>query len=257
VTSARKSTKQPNDTSETLLSDGSTSATNRFAGRLRLGSIDELLAHELAADKVATNERVSHQQGSKAATAHSQPTASQASHLGASHLGASHPEASQLGTGHPETGHPQIESAADSASSIRALENSNSLALSPPSENAMEDYYQLQDRLLLLTVVFTALVFPFAWLFYSLQIALNYLLGACAGVVYLRMLARNVSTLGRDQKKNSSGGRLAVFVGVMIVALRWEQLAVIPVFLGFLTYKVAIIVFVLWTSTRPEALSSD
>lgn len=126
------------------------------------------------------------------------------------------------------------------------------LELLPPSESSMEDYNQLQAKLFGLTLAFTVFIFPFVWGFYSLQIALDYSLGACAGVVYLRMLSRNVSALGRNQKKNSSVGRLAVFAGVMIVALRWDQLDVVPVFLGFLTYKAAIIAFVLWTSFLPE-----
>lgn len=127
--------------------------------------------------------------------------------------------------------------------------------LLPPSEGSMQDFYHLQQNLLGLTVVFGALIFPFVWGFYSLPIALDYTLGACAGVVYLKMLGKNVSTIGR-QKKNSSAGRLAVFAGVMIVALRWEQVEVIPVFLGFLTYKAAIIAFVLWTSMRPTSVKS-
>ena len=126
-----------------------------------------------------------------------------------------------------------------------------SISLPPPSEVAMQDYDRLQQNLLILTIVFGAIIFPFVWGFYSLQIALDYILGACGGVVYLRMLGRNVSRIGR-QNKNSSASRLAVFAGLMIVALRWDQVEVIPVFLGFLTYKAAIIAFVLWTSVGPQ-----
>ena len=133
---------------------------------------------------------------------------------------------------------------------------SESISLPPPSEVAMQDYDRLQQNLLILTLVFGAVIFPFVWGFYSLQIALDYILGACGGVVYLRMLGRNVSRIGR-QNKNSSAGRLAVFAGLMVVALRWDQLEVIPVFLGFLTYKAAIIAFVLWTSVRPQSVNSQ
>ena len=135
----------------------------------------------------------------------------------------------------------------------RQAENSES-ALLPPSEASMQDYYELQHKLLGLTVAFGAVIFPFIWGFYSLQIALDYVLGACGGIVYLRMLGRSVSTIGRQtgRQKNSNAGRLAVFAALMIVALRWEQLDVIPVFLGFLTYKAAIIGFVLWTSFKPQ-----
>ena len=126
-----------------------------------------------------------------------------------------------------------------------------SAPLPPPSEASMQDYYQLQQNLLGLTVAFGAVIFPFVWGFYSLQIALDYILGACAGVDYLRMLGRNVSKIGR-QKKNSSVGRLAVFAAIMLVSLRRDQLDVIHVCLGFLTYKAAIIAFVLWTSVMPQ-----
>jgi ATP synthase protein I len=149
----------------------------------------------------------------------------------------------------------QVESDQDQSSQngqSQSQSQSQEISLSPPSEASMQDYYQLQQNLLGLTVAFTAAIFPFVWGFYSLQIALDYILGACAGIVYLRMLGKNVSAIGR-QKKNSSAGRLAVFAGVMIVAMRWQQLEVIPVFLGFLTYKAALIAFVLWTSVKPQA----
>ncbi|MGB3294216.1 MAG: ATP synthase subunit I [Phormidesmis sp.] len=138
-----------------------------------------------------------------------------------------------------------------SAGDSRENPSGEDILLLPPSEASMQDYDQLQQNLLGLTVAFGVVIFPFIWGFYSWQIALDYILGACGGIVYLRMLGRDVSKIGR-QKKNSSAGRLAVFAGMMIVALRWDQLEVIPVFLGFLTYKVAIIAFVLWTSTRPQ-----
>ena len=124
------------------------------------------------------------------------------------------------------------------------------IVLPPPSETAMEDYYKLQQDLLQLTIAFSLVIFGFVWYFYSLNIALNYLLGACTGVVYLRMLARSVGKIGRSAPKSSSG-RLAILIGVLVVATQWNQLAVLPVFLGFLTYKAALITFVLWTYAIP------
>ena len=125
------------------------------------------------------------------------------------------------------------------------------IVLPPPSETAMEDYYKLQQDLLQLTIAFSLVIFGFVWYFYSLNIALNYLLGACTGVVYLRMLARSVGQIGRSAPKSSSG-RLAILIGVLVVATQWNQLAVLPVFLGFLTYKAALITFVLWTYALPQ-----
>lgn len=129
----------------------------------------------------------------------------------------------------------------------------------PPSETSMQDYYQLQLDLLRLTVVFGAVIFPCVWFAYSPNTALNYLLGAITGIVYLRMLARSVGKIGREAPPNSGGansGRLAILIGVLVAATQWEQLSVLPVFLGFLTYKAALIAFVLWTSVMPASGSS-
>jgi ATP synthase protein I len=121
----------------------------------------------------------------------------------------------------------------------------------PASDNSMSEFYQLRQELLTSTLILTGLIFGPVWYFYSLNIALNYLLGACTGVVYLRMLARNVERLGTE-KQQLGKTQIAVFVGVMIFATQWEQLHVLPVFLGFLTFKAAIIVYTLRTAVMPR-----
>jgi ATP synthase protein I len=128
--------------------------------------------------------------------------------------------------------------------------------LPPASETSMQEYYQLQQDLLKLTLVFTVVIFSAVWSTYSLNTALNYVVGSVTGIVYFRMLAKSVSSIGRAQQKPSSG-RLAIFIGVMIVATKWQQLSVLPVFLGFLTYKAALISFVLWTAVMPEKASDS
>ena len=115
----------------------------------------------------------------------------------------------------------------------------------------MSDYYRLQKQLLITTVVFTAVVFVSVWIGYSLHIALNYLIGACTGVLYLRMLSRNVERLGHSSR-GVSGGRLALVAGLILVASQWNQLEIMPVFLGFLTYKAALIGYTLWTAIPSE-----
>ena len=123
--------------------------------------------------------------------------------------------------------------------------------LPPPVDAAMGEYYRLQQNLLICTVAFSAVIFFCVWLAYSLPVALNYLIGACGGVVYLRMLARNVANLGRGQQRVGSG-RLAIVVGLILVASQWQQLEIMPVFLGFLTYKAALIAYTLWTAVLPS-----
>jgi len=143
-----------------------------------------------------------------------------------------------------------VELAADQAN-LEPAQAGFVTSLQPPSESSMQEYYKLQQDLLGLTVAFSIVIFACVWWAYSLNTALNYLLGASTGVVYLRMLAKSVGNIGREAPKSSSG-RLAILIGVLIVATQWQQLSVLPVFLGFLTYKGALITFVLWTAVLPK-----
>ena len=134
-----------------------------------------------------------------------------------------------------------------------ALTAEESPSLEEPSaivDDSMSEYYQLKQNLLLVTLGLTAFIFVSVWIAYSLDTALNYLLGACVGVVYLGMLAREVEKIG-SQKKGVGSTRLALIAGVIIVATQQQQLQIIPIFLGFLTYKAAIILYVVQTTLMP------
>jgi ATP synthase protein I len=128
----------------------------------------------------------------------------------------------------------------------------NSLPVEP--SDSMQEYYQLQMELLVTTVVLSGIIVVFVWYFYSLSIALNYLLGACTGVVYLKVLARNVRQFGRE-KSQIGKSQLVIFVGLIIFATQLKQLQVLPIFLGFLTYKGALIVYMLRTLMPPNSVS--
>ncbi|MCG6133212.1 MULTISPECIES: ATP synthase subunit I [unclassified Anabaena] len=112
-----------------------------------------------------------------------------------------------------------------------------------PVSSSMQEFYQLYQELLVITLALTGIVFISVWIAYSLNIALNYLLGACAGVLYLRMLAKDVERLGRE-KQALSKTRLALLVALILLASRWNQLQILPIFLGFLTYKATLIIYV-------------
>lgn len=120
------------------------------------------------------------------------------------------------------------------------------------SDNSMGEFYQLYQKLLAITLVLTGIIFISVWIFYSLNIALNYLIGACTGVVYLKMLAKDVEQLG-DDKKRLSKTRFALFIGLIVLATQWRELQIVPIFLGFLTYKATLLVYMVQTAFIPDS----
>ncbi len=138
-------------------------------------------------------------------------------------------------------------------SSQPSQEPEEEVRLPEQPDSSLVEYYELQQNILRVTLAMTGVIFLSVWLFYSLNIALSYLIGACSGVVYLRMLAKSVEKLGRERKRLGST-RLAVFIGLIVIASQWQQLQILPAFLGFLTYKAALMIYVLWT-TLSEDLS--
>lgn len=117
---------------------------------------------------------------------------------------------------------------------------------------SIQEYYQLQQELYVITLTITGIIFIFVWVFYSLNTALNYLIGATTSVVYLRMLAKEVESIGRE-KGSLSKTRLAILAGLIILATQLNELKILPIFLGFLTYKAALIIYVLRTSFLPNS----
>ncbi|MEM7578761.1 MAG: ATP synthase subunit I [Cyanobacteria bacterium P01_A01_bin.80] len=111
------------------------------------------------------------------------------------------------------------------------------------SGNPMQEFYQLYKELLMITFVLTGIIFVSVWISYSLNIAANYLLGAVTGLVYLRMLAKDVERLGNG-KQQLSKTRLALLVILILLASQWNQLQILPIFLGFLTYKATLMLYV-------------
>jgi len=123
--------------------------------------------------------------------------------------------------------------------------------LPPEFDASMADYYRLQKRLLLLSFMVTGVAFFVTCFAYSLSIALNYLIGASVGIFYLRMLGKDVARMGRGGSR-FGGTRLVLVVGLIILASQWNQLQILPIFLGFLTYKAAILIYTVQVLVTPK-----
>ena len=145
----------------------------------------------------------------------------------------------------------QTPSEAESAESQQVESSETPTQASSPKGNSMEEFYQLQKTLFLVTLALMGIIVLPVWYVYSLNIALNYLLGAVVGIIYLRLLSKDVERLGQQTQRLGAKG-LATFAVLIIVASKWQQLHIIPVFLGFLTYKAAIIVYMLEKVILPE-----
>jgi ATP synthase protein I len=123
---------------------------------------------------------------------------------------------------------------------LQALPSSDSAVVNTPAENGMESFARLQVRLMLATVIVSAVATLFATFYFDLFVARSLLVGAVAGLFYLRLLARSVAQLGGGSRQV---GRFQLVVPIVLIvaAARLPQLDLLPAFVGFLLYKPALI----------------
>ena len=132
----------------------------------------------------------------------------------------------------------------DSARFLRhcllANDSTESTAASVAIDSGMGDYARLQQRLMLATLAISLVAFLIALVGFDVMVARSLLVGSCAGVLYLRLLARSVARLGGGSRQV---GRFQLVVPVLLVvaAAKFPQLEILPAFIGFLLYKPALI----------------
>ena len=105
----------------------------------------------------------------------------------------------------------------------------------------MAGFQRLQHRLLIATLLATVLAFPLAFWLFDLVTAVSLLVGALAGLLYLRLLARSVSRLG-VASKSLGKVQLLVPIALVLAAAKIPALQMLPALIGFLLYKPALIV---------------
>ena len=106
--------------------------------------------------------------------------------------------------------------------------------------NGMDDFFRLQRRLLLFTLLLSAVAVAITAVVVNLATAFSLLVGATAGLLYLWLLSRSVSRLGENSRRISKA-QLLVPVALVLVSSKVPQLSILPALLGFLIYKPAVI----------------
>ena len=119
-------------------------------------------------------------------------------------------------------------------------DSTESSAASVAIDSGMSDYARLQQRLMLATLAVSLVAVLIALVGFDASVARSLLVGSCAGVLYLRLLARSVARLGGGSRQV---GRFQLVVPVLLIvaAAKLPQLDLLPAFFGFLLYKPALI----------------
>jgi ATP synthase protein I len=146
----------------------------------------------------------------------------------------SHPETVSLHDSVPQDTDPGHPAAGVEASVL------TSDAPEAKASNGMDDYARLRQRLILATLLVSAVAVVITSLRFDLATAGSLLVGAMAGLLYLRLLARSVERVGNGSK---SVGKFQLLVPVVLVlaAARLPELQLLPALIGFLLYKPAIL----------------
>lgn len=133
-----------------------------------------------------------------------------------------------------------IDSARFLRSCLQALSSTDAALASGPADNGMDAYARLQRRLMLATLIVSLVAALVAAIRFDLFVARSLLVGAAAGLLYLRLLARSVARLGGGSRQV---GRFQLVVPMLLIvaSARLPQLELLPAFLGFLLYKPALI----------------
>lgn len=148
----------------------------------------------------------------------------------------------------PELGSPQepervevvVDTTAGASASGQEVQAPADSSVPSSGGDGMEGYRRLQRRLVLATLIATAIAVPLtAWLF-TPSTAICLLIGALGGLLYLRLLSRSVSRLGQE-KRSLGKAQLLVPLVLFLAAAKLPQLEILPTIVGFLLYKPALI----------------
>ena len=116
--------------------------------------------------------------------------------------------------------------------------------LESPEINSVDlsaEYVLLQLRIFRINLAITAFAVVVSVLFVDLNAAISLLLGACSGILYLRLLAKSIGSLGKSSSSVSKV-QLIVPVALVLVVAKLPELHLLPALVGFLLYKPSLII---------------
>ncbi len=113
--------------------------------------------------------------------------------------------------------------------------------------NPTDEYVQLQRRIFKATAIASVFALAISAFFFDSLTTFSVLLGSVSGIIYLRLLARNIGNLGGNSK---TVGKSQLIIPVLLVLLvsKVPQIQLLPALLGFLIYKPSMIIQVLLDS---------
>ncbi len=111
------------------------------------------------------------------------------------------------------------------------------------------EFAQLKQTLIVGTLLVALGLTVAVTLVWGLRAGLSFGLGGAVGALYLRLLAKSIEGNGGRGLPLGSA-RMAVFIGLMVVSLKTQALAVLPAFFGFLTYKVFLLVYAIRLASK-------
>jgi len=116
--------------------------------------------------------------------------------------------------------------------------------LESPEINSVDlsaEYVLLQLSIFRINLAITAFAVVVSVLFVDLNAAISLLLGACSGILYLRLLAKSIGSLGKSSSSVSKV-QLIVPVALVLVVAKLPELHLLPALVGFLLYKPSLII---------------
>jgi len=127
----------------------------------------------------------------------------------------------------------------DTSNELKPSIDADSSGLLP--KDSVNEYVSLQQRIFKMTLVLTAFSGLLMILIVDVNASISLLIGAFSGIIYLRLLAKSIGSLG---KKSTSVSKVQLLVPVLLILVvtKLPELQLIPALVGFLLYKPSLII---------------